>query len=92
MNRIHILLLFTLITIANCSPKFNDKRQFFECIDICKTPISHCLNDYNSACAKAYAGCHQSQDFLKCLESSNGIFVQEVSKCMNLNCMDIPLK
>ncbi len=76
MYPLRLLLLFALIALAFSAAKFSTKDQFYDCIDVCKSSISLCLSDHNSACAKAYAKCHQTPDFLACMESSNGLLTQ----------------
>lgn len=76
------LLVIALVALSVAIDEFKDPRELALCIGVCKEPISACLKDHESACAKAYVQCHSHKKFLTCIESANGLMMQEISKCM----------
>jgi hypothetical protein len=80
------LLLFFCLALLACSlPEFKTKQSRDMCLSLCSLSVSTCLN-VDPACSQAYNYCLSQANFVTCLQSANGIYMQEIVKCMESNC------
>lgn len=78
-----------LLALAVAYSEINAMVGSLSCLSSCQDVIEPCLSDPTSSCSKAYMKCLQRDDPSVCFASVNGVQMNRITQCFEVNCAGI---